>query len=103
MYGPERSRDTQISAIKRDITHNGSALWAPVSAAGPGSSLISMNIVRSLSPHCERHKCLDFLSVPRHSVECCFSREQVETSQSQSQQIGEKNEALNDVSGNIDF
>ena len=56
--GPSQ-RYTQKSAIKRDVTHNGKArLNTRVTA------LISMNIVRGLSSHCEQHKCLDFLSVP---------------------------------------
>ena len=54
---------SRISAIKRDVTHNGKALWARLILRVTG--LISMNIVRGLSPHhCEQHKCLDFLSVP---------------------------------------
>ena len=99
-----KQRYSDISAIKRDIIHNARALWAPshTQSLVPGSPLISMNIVRGLSSHCARHKCLDFLSARRHSEECCFSREW-ETSQSQSQQIGEKNEALNDFASRETF
>ena len=56
----------------------------------PGSPLISMNIVRSLSSDCARHKCLDFLSARRHSEECCFSRVWEDLTISKSTNWGEK-------------
>ena len=87
-----KQRYSDISAIKRDIIHNAPALWAPshTQSLVPGSPLISMNIVRGLSSHCARHKCLDFLSARRHSVECCFSRKWGDLTISKSTNWGEK-------------